>query len=48
MAALFASEFGGDGFVVISSPLLGADAAELPIALVASTVAITLSPHARL
>jgi hypothetical protein len=48
MAELFASEVGGLGLVVITAPLPPVDATELPTTLVASTVAWTLSPHARL
>ena len=38
-AALFASEVGGSGFVVITAPLPYIDALELPTTFVASTVA---------
>ncbi len=48
MAALLASEVGGLGLVVITAPLPAVDATELPTIFVASTVAWTLAPHARL
>ena len=48
MAALLASEVGGLGLVVITAPLPDVDATELPTTFVASTVAWTLAPHARL
>ena len=48
MAELLASEVGGSGFVIITAPLPDAEATELPTIFVASTVAWTLSPQARL
>ena len=48
MAALLAKEVGGLGFVVITAPLPAVDVTELPTIFVASTVAWTLDPHARL
>jgi hypothetical protein len=39
IAALLARELGGSGYVVITAPLLELDAAELPTAFVATTVA---------
>ena len=48
MAALFASELGASGLVVITAPLPDIDALELPTTFVASTVAWMLAPHARL
>ena len=48
MAALLASEVGGLGLVVITAPLPAVDATELPTTFVASTVAWTLAPQARL
>jgi hypothetical protein len=39
MDALFASELGGSGLVVITAPLPDVDALELPTTFVASTVA---------
>jgi hypothetical protein len=47
-AALFASELGGSGFVVIKEPLPGADAIELPTTFIADTVDLMLEPHTRL
>ena len=46
--ALLASWVGASGFVVILTAKFGAEVAELPIMLVASTVANTLLPHTRL
>ncbi len=48
IAALLASELGGSGLVVITAPLPAVDATELPTTFVASTVAYTLAPQARL
>ena len=48
IAALFFSELGGFGFVVITAPYPASEAFELPTAFVAITVANILSPHARL
>ena len=48
MAELLASELGGSGLVVITAPLPDVDATELPTTFVASTVAWTLAPQARL
>jgi hypothetical protein len=48
MAALLANEVGGLGLVVITAPLPAVDATELPTTFVASTVAWTLAPQARL
>ena len=48
IAELFTSEVGGLGLVVITAPLPPVDATELPTTLVASTVAWTLAPQARL
>ena len=45
MAALFASELGGSGLVVITAPLPDEDTTELPTMFVASTVAWMLAPH---
>ena len=47
IAALLASKLGGSGFVVITDPLPGKEAAELPTEFWASTFAETLAPHAR-